>query len=103
MMRKEQILNYLADIKVDLSKNGIEKIGLFGSFARDNADKLSDIDIAIKIKKSYLEDHDVWEYFKLIDTIKRGLLSKFSRNVDIYDLDSSSDIKNTIDKDIIYV
>ena len=103
MMRKEQILNYLADIKVDLSNKGIEKIGLCGSFARDNADKLSDIDIAIKIKKSYLEDHDVWEYFKLIDTIKRGLLSQFSRNVDIYDLDSSSDIKNTIDKDIIYV
>ena len=102
-MTKEDILNYLADIKVDLVKNGIDKIGLFGSFAKGNANTFSDIDVAIKIKKSYLKEHDVWEYFKLIDTIKKELFSKFSRNVDVYDLDSSGNIKNKINKDIIYV
>jgi len=102
-MTKEDILNYLADIKGDLVKNGIDKIGLFGSFAKGNDNTLSDIDVAIKIQKSYLKEHDVWEYFKLIDTIKKELISKFSRNVDVYDLDSSGNIKNQIGKDIIYV
>lgn len=89
--------------KGDLVKNGIDKIGLFGSFAKGNANTLSDIDVAIKIQKSYLKEHDAWEYFKLIDTIKKELISKFSRNVDVYDLDSSGNIKNQIGKDVIYV
>ncbi|KYJ86282.1 nucleotidyltransferase family protein [Sulfurovum riftiae] len=102
-MQKEHILSYLADMKSDLAKKGIEKIGLFGSFAKDKADTFSDIDIAIKIKKSYLDEHDVWDYFTLIDSIKQMLLKKFSRKIDVYDLDSSSDIKDTISKEIIYV
>ncbi len=102
-MQKEDILSYLADIKSDLVKNGIEKIGLFGSYAKDRADLFSDIDIAIKMKSSYLSEHDVWEYFNLIESIKKMLLTKFSRKVDVFDLDSTSDIKDTITKDIIYV
>ena len=102
-MKKEHILTYLTDIKDDLAKKGIEKIGLFGSFAKDSAGQSSDIDIAIKLKKSYLDEHDVWEYFRLIDTIKSRLFLRFSKKVDIYDLDSSSDIKNCIEEEVIYV
>jgi len=102
-MKKEYILSYLSDIKADLLKDGIEKIGLFGSFAKDKADQFSDIDIAIKINKSYLNEHDVWEYFNLIESIKQSLLGKFSRKVDIYDLDSTGDVQNKISKEIIYV
>ncbi len=102
-MQKEHILSYLADIKGDLVKNGIEKIGLFGSYAKDRADLFSDIDIAIKMKSSYLKEHDVWEYFNLIESIKKMLLTKFSKKVDVFDLDSTGDIKDTITKDIIYV
>ena len=102
-MHKEDILAYLASIKDELNQYGISKIGLFGSFAKDKANLFSDIDIAIKIKKSYLNEHDVWEYFNLIEKIKKMLLLQFSRKVDIYDLDSTGNIKDTISKDIIYV
>jgi len=102
-MQKEHILSYLADIKGDFVKSGIEQIGLFGSYAKDRADLFSDIDIAIKMKSSYLKEHDVWEYFNLIESIKKMLLTKFSRKIDVFDLDSTSDIKDTITKDIIYV
>ncbi len=53
-MQKEHILDYLSHIKSELMKNGIEKIGLFGSFAQDKATPFSDIDIAIQIQKGYL-------------------------------------------------
>jgi predicted nucleotidyltransferase len=102
-MQKIQILKYLSDIKDELMNSGIEKIGLFGSFATNKANDFSDIDIAIKINKNYLNEHDVWEYFNLIENIKHGLLKKFSRKVDVFDLDSNADIKNKILKEVIYV
>jgi predicted nucleotidyltransferase len=102
-MQKENILNYLAEIKSDLRQKGIEKIGLFGSFAKDEASPFSDIDIAIQLQKEYLKKNDVWEYFNLIENIKEKLLKKFSRKVDVYDLDSTGNIRNTISRDVIYV
>jgi predicted nucleotidyltransferase len=45
-MTKQTILNYLKEHKEEFQKNyGVEKIGLFGSYARDEATKNSDIDL----------------------------------------------------------
>ncbi len=102
-MNKEHILSYLSAIKSELMQNGIAQIGLFGSFANNHANRSSDIDIAIKLNPSYLKEHDVWEYFTLLETIKKMLSSKFSRKVDLYDLDSNNEINQNINKDVIYV
>ena len=102
-MQKEHILSYLSEIKNELIDSGIEKIGLFGSFAKNNAKPYSDIDIAIKINKSFLKEHDVWEYFTLIEKIKTSIFQKFSRKVDVYDLDNTNNIQKSITKEIIYV
>ena len=102
-MQKEDILNYLLEIKNILREKGIEKIGLFGSFAKDKANALSDIDIAIQLQQNYLEKNDVWNYFTLLETIQTMLFKKFSRKVDIFDLDSKNDIEKQISKEIIYV
>ena len=102
-MQKEDILGYLAEIKSDLKQKGIERIALFGSFAKNKADPFSDIDIAIQLQEGYLKKHDVWEYFDLIDAIRKMVVLKFSRKVDVFDLDAASEIKNRITGDIIYV
>jgi len=102
-MQKDHILSYLREVKSELTKNGIEQIGLFGSFAKNNANPSSDIDIAIQLNKTYLNEHDVWEYFTLLEKIKKMLVSKFSRKVDLYDLDSTNEINKHIRKDVIYV
>jgi len=102
-MQKEHILQYLTQLKSELIQKGIVKIGLFGSFAQDKADDFSDIDIAIKIEKDYLEKHDVWEYFNLIQMIKKKLSLHFSRQVDVFDLDSTGSIKNEISDKVLYV
>ena len=103
MKESEYILRYLADIKSELMESGVEKIALFGSFASNRADRYSDIDIAIKIRNDYLDKCDVWEYFNLIKKIKSMLSKRFSRKVDIYDLDSAGDLRKVISKDLIYV
>ncbi len=97
------ILKYLTEKKVDFEKDGIEKIGLFGSYAKGTASNDSDIDIAIKLKKNYLQNHDVWEYFKLIEKIKNQITDKFYKKSDIFDLDSKIDIKQQIQEELIYV
>ena len=102
-MNKKELLVYLSDIKMSLEKQGVEKIGLFGSFSKDKARESSDIDVAIKLKSSYLDEHDVWEYFRLIGALKKDVSMRFSRKVDIFDLDSEGDFKKEIEKEIIYV
>jgi predicted nucleotidyltransferase len=97
------ILEYLTEKKIDFEKDGIEKIGLFGSFAKGTASDDSDIDIAIKLKENYLENHDVWEYFKLVEKIKKQIADKFYKKSDIFDLDSHTDIREQIKKKVIYV
>ena len=103
MMEKEQILAYLKEMKGQFEEKGIDKIALFGSFAKDRANRLSDIDVAIQLKKDYLNEHDVWEYFRLIDSLKKSLFLRFSKKVDVYDLDSDNDIKRRIEEELIYV
>lgn len=49
-MTKEYILDFLKEHKQELqSKYSVEQIGLFGSYARDEATKDSDIDIFVKM------------------------------------------------------
>ena len=47
-MNKKYILDKLSQI--DKNKYGIFEIGLFGSYAKDNADDESDIDILVKLE-----------------------------------------------------
>jgi predicted nucleotidyltransferase len=94
---KNEIINSLRELKVELSKKfGIEQIVLFGSYARDDATANSDIDIAIlKIKKK--------DYFKRVQA-KYFLEEKLNKKVDLGYFDSiRTIIKDQIRKEMIYV
>jgi len=100
---KSQIISFLKDIKSELRDDGISTLGLFGSFARDEAGVYSDIDIAIKKESDYLRSRTAYDYFNEIEKIKNLIKSKFHRNSDILDLDSNSSMLDEIKKDLIYV
>jgi uncharacterized protein len=103
MPTQKDVLTFLTTIKPQLQENGIEQVGLFGSYARNNATLTSDIDIAIKLDKNYLDKNDVWNYFNEINKIKGMVYNKFQIKSDIFDLDSSSVFKDKILKEILYV
>lgn len=93
--------NYILSIlKVYYSYNksafGIERIGLFGSFARDEAREDSDIDIVISLTKPNLF---------LYSTIVNQLEIVFGRRVDLISSKSSfpESFKKRLDKEVIYV
>ena len=99
-MEKEQILSYLSSIKNNLVLNGIERIGLFGSFARDSADLYSDIDIVIKTTPKFVEKFDGVKGFLFLEDLREDLKRKFHKPVDICD-ESGLKHKEVI-KDVIY-
>ena len=93
---KINILNYLKEHYSEFkSKYNVEQIGLFGSYARDEATENSDIDIFVKMKPSL---------FDLI-AIKEQIENDLDRKVDI--IREHKNIKpiflKMIQKDLIYV
>jgi predicted nucleotidyltransferase len=71
---KTNILKYLKEHYSELkNKYDVEQIGLFGSYARDQATKDSDIDIFVKMKPT------LSNYVN----IKEELENAFKKNVDI--------------------
>ena len=100
---KENIIHYLKDIKPQLKEKGIEKLALFGSYAKGEECVYSDIDIAISKESSFLEKHGAYTYFDYLSQLKKKIGKKFHKNIDIYDLDSKSSFKSSIEKELIYV
>jgi len=100
---KENILQYLQEIKEELQEKGIVKIALFGSYAKDSQNVYSDIDIAISKDIYFLEKNSSYSYFDIIGNLKEKIRKKFHRNIDVFDLDSKSSFKQSIEKELIYV
>lgn len=78
-------------------------MALFGSFSRDEQNVYSDIDIAIVKDKTFRDNYCVYHYFDVVKKIKKNISKKFHRGVDIFDLDSNSEFKHSIKKELIYV
>ena len=95
MVDKNYILTFLKEHKEQLqSKYQIEKIGLFGSFARDEATKDSDIDILVDMPSSFSN------FFSL----KYLLEEEFNKTVDLGTVKNlRAFIETKIQNDIIYV
>ncbi len=95
-MQKETIINYLINHKQEFQKKyEIEKIGLFGSYARDEAHQDSDIDIFVQMKP---------DFFKLVG-LKQQIEDDLKKQVDV--IREHKNIKplllKMIQKDIEYV
>ena len=103
MPTQKDVLTFLTNIKTKLQKDGKEQVGLFGSYEKNNATLTSDIDIAIKLNKNYLDKNDVWNYFNEINKIKEMVYNKFQMKSDVFDLDSCSSLKDKIEKEVLYV
>ncbi len=94
---KTDLLNFLRQHKNQLKEEfGIKNIALFGSFARDEQNEDSDIDLVIV-------DIEKKDYFNRINA-KYFLEEQLKKSVDIGYLDSMrSFIRKRIEKEMIYV
>ena len=95
-INKTNILNYLKEHYSEFKdKYNVERIGLFGSYARDEATDNSDIDIFVKMKPSLFD----------MVAIKEQIENDLEKKVDI--IREHKNIKpfflQTIKKDLINV
>jgi predicted nucleotidyltransferase len=99
-MKKEEILNKLKELKPIYQKEGLEIVGVFGSYAKETNTKYSDIDIAYKLDYEKFSQKYTCGFSKLlrIDSIKDELKSIFKQEVDFV-----PDSNKKIMKDLIYV
>jgi predicted nucleotidyltransferase len=96
-LNKDNVLSYLEEFKEkNRKKYHIVKLGLFGSFTRDEMNEDSDIDIVVELEKPKM--------FDLIG-IKQDLEEAFARSVDIVRIRKNMNrfLKNRIDKDVIFI
>ncbi len=98
----QKIIDILKEIKPHFQSKGIEKIALFGSFAKSEENFYSDLDIAIKKIPNFLQYYNSYSYFETLNELKEVLGKKLHRNIDIFDLDSRSPFKENIEKELIY-
>ena len=94
---RDQILSMLKVYYLcNKSTLGIERIGLFGSFARNEGRADSDIDIIVTLTKP-----DLFLY----STITRQLETVFGRHIDLISSKSRlpDSFKNHLEKEVVYV
>jgi len=95
MKTKNEIIKFLQQNKQQIQeKYKVNSIALFGSFARDEANENSDIDILVDMETSFDNFFDL-KYF-LEDEFKTTVDLGKEKNMRLF-------IKNKIQKDLIYV
>ena len=94
---KEQILTMILNNQERIRGFGVSKIGLFGSFVRNEQNEKSDIDLIVQFeqgKKSYLKFINLSDYLEEL----------FDKKVDLLtDKAISPYMKSKIKKEAIYV
>jgi predicted nucleotidyltransferase len=99
LMNKQNILDYLKSNKERYSNQfGVKFIGLFGSFARDEANEKSDIDILYEIEEN--KKLSMFKYLKLISELE----DNFHTKIDLVRTATlKPQVKNYVYQDLIYV
>ncbi len=104
ILTKSNILKTLKSMQPTFEKEGVNLLGLFGSYSRDEAKEDSDIDILIETTPMFLEMNRGFSAYSKLDELKTLLEDTFNKNVDIIDKQGLLDHNNTyILKKAIYV
>ncbi len=106
-LTKDEVLEQLKANQTILKKYGVKKIGLFGSFARDEQKKKSDVDLIVEFDPSFFgkDFKGLYDsYMGLSDFLEK----LFRRKVDILtpvsvDTIRIKEVADEIKKSVIYV
>jgi predicted nucleotidyltransferase len=96
-MKKEQILNYLSNVKAKYQKEGFMIKALFGSYSRDEADERSDVDILVEATPEFAARYGFGAIERICE-IEKELSAALGTKVDLAD---SSGMGKTAKKFII--
>ena len=103
-MTKNEIIIKLSALKPKLKQDGMRIIGIFGSYARGDYSKNSDVDILYHLDGVFFDKYSGFMGFKRLDEIKQIISKEIEKKVDLAPYDNLSQTgKKYILKDVIYV
>ena len=97
MLTREDILTFLRDNKERFAEQyGVTKLGLFGSFARNEATEESDVDVCVEVAEP--------TYIQMF-YLREEIMEQTSRPVDLIHVRRGMDtlLKKRIERDAVYV
>lgn len=99
------ILDKLKELKPKYEKEGFFIIGIFGSYARDEFNKDSDVDILYNINQKFVKKYGGWGAILKLEELKSELQNELRiSKIDLATLDSNNHtLQTTIQKELIYV
>ncbi|HIP12424.1 MAG TPA: nucleotidyltransferase [Arcobacter sp.] len=105
MISKEDIILKIKEIKPIYEQEGLVLLGLFGSYAKNEANENSDIDLLYKINTElFMKTHKGFTGFSRILDIKSELKDIFKKNIDLCTINGNSKtFKEFALKEAIYV
>ncbi len=104
-LSKNEIIQKLKELKLRYMEEGFIIVGLFGSYARDENQNSSDIDIIYDVDDIYLQKYSGFEAISRVREISQELAKEFKTRVDIVSLPKYGNkrVQESIKKDLIYV
>ena len=99
------ILKTLSTLKEKYKESGFFIVGVFGSYARGEETKNSDIDILYNLDKKFVTTYGGWGSISKLDSIKDEIKQLLNiANVDLASGDNNSKtFQNTIKEELVYV
>lgn len=89
-MNGEDIITFFKEHKSEIERYGVEKIGLFGSYSKNQEKENSDIDVLVQFK----EGNKTFDNYM---DLKFYLEDKFNKEIDlVIDENIKEDLKNEI-------
>jgi len=79
----DQLLDKIRQVKAKYFVEGFIILGIFGSFARDEADENSDLDILYEFQEQFYVLHPGWSAYARLEEIKKELTDILGRQVDL--------------------
>jgi predicted nucleotidyltransferase len=79
----QEIFKAIRAINEEYEKEGFRIVGVFGSYARDEADLFSDIDMAYRIDVATFHPGDAFAKLEAIERIRERLQKSLRRRVDL--------------------
>jgi len=103
-MDNKEVFENIKSLKEILQKDGFIIDGVFGSYARNENLKNSDVDILYHLDKIFYDKYTGFIGFKKLDEIKKFISEKLDKKIDLAPSSNlSQTAKNHILKDVIYV